>query len=221
MLYTGERDEGGRTLHSCRRRRCTSTDEVHLVRVRVLRHRASGSSTASLHVTVIVAHPPTECAWFEFECFWSISSSSVKKVGILYHEEFDSTWMTIIGKSKLVDNGWLQSIYEIRSKWVPVYVNHVFFAGISSSQRVESSHAFFKRFVYKRNSSVDFITWFNRAIARQRREELTTDHVNINEKPVSKMSNLIEKQMAETYTNKNFLHFNKNYGIVSFMILNL
>ncbi|KAK2634436.1 hypothetical protein Ddye_029228 [Dipteronia dyeriana] len=59
-------------------------------------------------------------------------------------EEFDSTWMEIIDKSKLVDNGWLQSMYEIRSKWVPVYVNHVFSSGISSSQRVENSHAFFK-----------------------------------------------------------------------------
>ena len=122
-------------------------------------------------------------------------------------EEFDSTWMTIIGKSKLVDNGWLQSIYEIRSKWVPVYVNHVFSAGMSSSQRVESSHAFFKRFVSKRNSLVDFITRFNRAIARQRREELTADHVDVNEKPVLKMPNLIEKQMAETYTRKIFYTF--------------
>ncbi|KAK2653161.1 hypothetical protein Ddye_013017 [Dipteronia dyeriana] len=108
-------------------------------------------------------------------------------------EEFDSTWMTIIGKSKLVDNGWLQSICEIRSKWVLVYVNHVFSVVMSSSQRVESSHSFFKRFVSKRNSLVDFITRFNRAVVRQRREELITDHVNINEKPVLKMPNLIEK----------------------------
>ncbi|TXG57321.1 hypothetical protein EZV62_018634 [Acer yangbiense] len=117
-------------------------------------------------------------------------------------EEFDSTWMTIISKSKLVDNGWLQSIYKIRSKRVSVYVNHVFSTGMSSSQQVESSHAFFKRSVSKINPLVDFITRFNRAIARQRREELTVDHVDINEKPVLKMPNLIEKQMAETYTHK-------------------
>ncbi|KAK2659395.1 hypothetical protein Ddye_005928, partial [Dipteronia dyeriana] len=60
-------------------------------------------------------------------------------------EEFDSTWMEIIDKSKLVDNGWLQSMYEIRLKWVTLYLNHVFSTGMSSSQRVESSHAFFKR----------------------------------------------------------------------------
>ncbi|KAK2652381.1 hypothetical protein Ddye_012237 [Dipteronia dyeriana] len=115
-------------------------------------------------------------------------------------EEFDSTRMEIIDKSKLVDNGWLQSIYEIRSKWVLVYVNHVFSVGMSSSQRVENSHAFFKRYVSKKNSLLDFITQFNRAIARQRHEEFITDHVDINEKPIFKMPNMIEKQMVEIYT---------------------
>ncbi|KAK2660154.1 hypothetical protein Ddye_006687 [Dipteronia dyeriana] len=37
-------------------------------------------------------------------------------------------------------------------------------------------------------------------IVRQRHEELIVDHADINEKPVLKMPNLIEKQMAETYT---------------------
>ncbi|KAK3221720.1 hypothetical protein Dsin_008745 [Dipteronia sinensis] len=41
---------------------------------------------------------------------------------------------------------------------------------------------------------------FHRAIVRQRREELIADHVDIIEKPVLKMPNMIEKQMAETYT---------------------
>ncbi|KAK1559326.1 hypothetical protein Q3G72_013331 [Acer saccharum] len=46
-----------------------------------------------------------------------------------------------------------------------------------------------------------------RAIARQRREELTADHVDVNEKPMLKMPNLIERQMAETYTHKIFYTF--------------
>ncbi|KAK3182984.1 hypothetical protein Dsin_030270 [Dipteronia sinensis] len=93
-------------------------------------------------------------------------------------------------------------MYEISSKWVLVYVNHVFSTEMSSSQRVESYHAFFKRYVSKKNSLLDFITRFNRAIARQRHEELIADHVDINEKPLLKMPNLIEKQMVEIYTRK-------------------
>lgn len=30
-------------------------------------------------------------------------------------------------KAQLDDNEWLHEIYEIRSKWVPKHVNHVFF----------------------------------------------------------------------------------------------
>ena len=41
-------------------------------------------------------------------------------------EEFDVKWMVVASKSGLSGNGWLQSIYRIRSTWVPTYVNHVF-----------------------------------------------------------------------------------------------
>ncbi|KAH9679171.1 protein FAR1-related sequence [Citrus sinensis] len=60
-------------------------------------------------------------------------------------EEFDALWKDVIDKAKLTENEWLQGVYEIRSKWVPAYVNHVFSAGMSSSQRAESNHAIFKR----------------------------------------------------------------------------
>ncbi|KAK0593930.1 hypothetical protein LWI29_030171 [Acer saccharum] len=115
-------------------------------------------------------------------------------------EEFDSNWIEIVEKSNLNDNAWLRSMYELRSKWVPVYINHVFSVGMSSSQRAEISHAFFKRYVSKKNSLFDFITRFNRALAHQRHEELRADHVDINEKPVFKLPLHIEKQMSEIYT---------------------
>ncbi|XP_060668873.1 protein FAR-RED IMPAIRED RESPONSE 1-like [Ziziphus jujuba] len=60
-------------------------------------------------------------------------------------EEFERKWASIIEKANLHDNKWLKSIFELRSRWVPAYVNHVFSAGMSSSQRTESSYAFLKR----------------------------------------------------------------------------
>ncbi|TXG46532.1 hypothetical protein EZV62_027968 [Acer yangbiense] len=122
-------------------------------------------------------------------------------------EEFDSRWKEIITKIQLNENEWLQSMYEIRSKWVPVYVNHVFSAGMSNSQRVESCHAFFKRYVSKKDSLVEFVVRFNRALARQHHEELHADHIDINEKPVIKLPFAMEKQMSEIYTRKMFYKF--------------
>ncbi|KAL6219017.1 hypothetical protein ACLB2K_012224 [Fragaria x ananassa] len=54
-------------------------------------------------------------------------------------------WTTIVESSGLSDNGWLQTMYDIRSSWVPAYVNHIFSTGMSSSQQAESGHAFYKR----------------------------------------------------------------------------
>ncbi|KAK3229434.1 hypothetical protein Dsin_001315 [Dipteronia sinensis] len=71
---------------------------------------------------------------------------------------------------------------------------------MSSSQRAEISHAFFKRYISKRNSLFDFITRFNRELAHQKHGELRADHVDINEKPVFKLPLTIEKQMSEIYT---------------------
>ncbi|XP_060672779.1 protein FAR1-RELATED SEQUENCE 5-like [Ziziphus jujuba] len=104
-------------------------------------------------------------------------------------EEFERKWVTTIEKASLDNNDWLKSIFELRSRWVPAYVNHIFLAGMSSSQRVESSHAFFKKYVSKRNLLMDFILRFNRALAHQRHEELGVDHVDINEKLASVIVN--------------------------------
>ncbi|XP_073154088.1 protein FAR1-RELATED SEQUENCE 5-like [Henckelia pumila] len=59
--------------------------------------------------------------------------------------EFVSSWEEAMKCAKLEGNDWLQLMYDLRKKWVPAYLNHVFAAGMSSSQISESSHSFFKR----------------------------------------------------------------------------
>ncbi|KAK9290644.1 hypothetical protein L1049_008817 [Liquidambar formosana] len=131
------------------------------------------------------------------KCIWNSESN----------EEFESDWLNIIQKCDFQDNGWLNTMYGLRERWVPAYVRHVFSAGMSSSQRAESNHAFFKRFVNKKNSLMDFVTRFNRGVAHQRHEELISDHVDKNEKPELKTPLLMEKQMADIYTRTIFLKF--------------
>ncbi|XP_024178948.1 protein FAR1-RELATED SEQUENCE 5-like [Rosa chinensis] len=127
-------------------------------------------------------------------CIWNSSSK----------EEFDSRWIEITKKSGLSDNKWLESIYEIRSSWIPAHVNHVFSAGMSSSQRAESQHSFFKNYVSDQNSLVEFMVQFKRGLLHQRHYELEEDHINIDEKPKTVMSLDIEDYMAKVYTRKLF-----------------
>nr|XP_048328421.1 protein FAR1-RELATED SEQUENCE 5-like [Ziziphus jujuba var. spinosa] len=115
-------------------------------------------------------------------------------------EEFERKWTSIIEKVNLYDNEWLKSIFELCSRWVPAYVNHVFSAGISSSQYEESSHAFFRRYFLKKNLLMDFILRFNRAFAYQRHDDLSADHVDINEKPVLKLP--LEMENCKKFENE-------------------
>ncbi|KZT75301.1 hypothetical protein F511_47674, partial [Dorcoceras hygrometricum] len=77
----------------------------------------------------------------------------------------------------------LSLMYDMRQKWVPAYLNHIFCAGMSSSQRAESSHAFYKSYASKKNTLMDFVIRFNGALRHQRHNELVADHVDINEHP--------------------------------------
>ncbi|KAH6792221.1 hypothetical protein C2S52_002698 [Perilla frutescens var. hirtella] len=68
---------------------------------------------------------------------------------------------------------------------------------------------FFKRYVNRKNSLVDFIMRFNRALVHQRHEELVANHTNLNEKLRMVTGFLMESQMASIYTKTIFLRFQK------------
>ncbi|XP_004309400.1 PREDICTED: protein FAR1-RELATED SEQUENCE 5-like, partial [Fragaria vesca subsp. vesca] len=127
-------------------------------------------------------------------CIWNSSSG----------DEFDSRWNELIEKSGLSDNKWLKSIYEIRSSWIPAHVNHCFSVGMSSSQRAESQHSFFKDYVSQWNTLVEFMVQFRRGLLHQRNHKLREDHINIEEKVKTAMSLDIEDDMAKVYTRKCF-----------------
>ncbi|XP_020254511.1 protein FAR-RED IMPAIRED RESPONSE 1-like [Asparagus officinalis] len=122
-------------------------------------------------------------------------------------EEFDLQWESLIKKSGLEGNKWLQDQYELRSRWIPAYVNHIFSADMSSSQRAESGHAFFKKFVSKNNSLVDFMIQFGRRLVRQRHEELMADHKDVIEKPKLRINHDFLEQMVDIYTNEMYYKF--------------
>nr|XP_011465783.1 PREDICTED: protein FAR-RED IMPAIRED RESPONSE 1-like [Fragaria vesca subsp. vesca]XP_011465787.1 PREDICTED: protein FAR-RED IMPAIRED RESPONSE 1-like [Fragaria vesca subsp. vesca] len=86
-------------------------------------------------------------------------------------------------------------------------MNHVFSAGMSSSQRAESAHSFFKDYVSDKNSLVEFMVQFNRGMLHKRHEELIVDHIDVNEKPRFKCPIKMEKQMSDIYTRKYYYKF--------------
>ncbi|KAL2526124.1 Protein FAR1-RELATED SEQUENCE [Abeliophyllum distichum] len=121
--------------------------------------------------------------------------------------EFEQQWIKIMETTELSNNEWLSSLFEIRNRWVPAYIKHVFAAGMSSSQRSESGHSFLKKYVDKKNSLTDFVARFNRALIHQRHEELAANHIDLTQTPKVTTALMMENQMVQIYTKKIFLLF--------------
>ncbi|KAK9284366.1 hypothetical protein L1049_023537 [Liquidambar formosana] len=88
-------------------------------------------------------------------CIWDLENP----------QEFESRWVDLIKKIELQGHSWLTTMFNLRERWILAFVKHIFSARMSASQRAESNHAFFKKYVDKRNSLMDFITRFDRALA--------------------------------------------------------
>ncbi|WCJ25499.1 FAR1-related sequence 5 [Euphorbia peplus] len=157
-------------------------------------------------------------------CIWHIVSKFSEKIGAKkyatldgkFHdciwnsespEEFDLKWTELVTEGGLNKNEWLKHIYQIRSKWIPAYVNHVFSANMSSSQRAETNHAFFKKYINKSNSLFDFMVRFGRGLVKQRHGELVADIKDMNEKPKIKMNHDFLDHMVDLYTNEIYYIF--------------
>ncbi|XP_057808583.1 protein FAR-RED IMPAIRED RESPONSE 1-like [Salvia miltiorrhiza] len=66
--------------------------------------------------------------------------------------DFERRWTDFIAEYSFQDNRWLRDLYSERENWVPIYLNHLFWAGMVSTQRSESMHAFFDGYVNSRST---------------------------------------------------------------------
>ncbi|GAB2286404.1 hypothetical protein Dimus_039763 [Dionaea muscipula] len=157
-------------------------------------------------------------------CIWHITIKFSEKISALSYkeyyeefrhwiwnsetsEEFEWGWPQLVERANLSGNEWLKNLFKIRERWVPAYMKHIFSAHMTSSQRAESFHAFFKKYVSPNNSLLDFVTRFEREISCIRHNELDIDHKDVNESPHLKTMYPMEKAMSELYTHEIFYKF--------------
>ncbi|CAB4273543.1 unnamed protein product [Prunus armeniaca] len=175
---------------------------------------------AAMSRAISITFPTT----FHRLCIWHITSKfSVKLPHSAYKEywgefqkaiwdtdnkdEFDAKWNIVVTKAGLTDHPWLSSMFDLRESWVSAYARHFFAAGMSSSQRAECSHGFFKQYISRRNSLMDFIIRFERALSHQRQKDLVADHVDAFEVAQCILPMPMNKQMATLYTRTMFQKF--------------
>ncbi|CAL8133132.1 unnamed protein product [Prunus armeniaca] len=156
---------------------------------------------ATMAKAIVQSLPTT----YHMYCIWHIMNKFSKKLNSRYNteelhnciwdidrkEEFDVKWQEVVGSNGLKDHIWLNSIFDLRHNWIPAYYEHVFSA--------KSSHAFFKQYVCRKNSFIEFIVRFERALAHQRHKELIGDHIDHNEVPRTQLSTPMERKVMDNY----------------------
>ncbi|BBH05476.1 hypothetical protein Prudu_016869 [Prunus dulcis] len=164
---------------------------------------------AAMTRAISIAFPTT----FHRLCIWHITSKfSVKLPHSAYKEywrefhkdiwdtdnkdEFDAKWNIVVTKAGLTDHPWLSSMFDLRNLgFQPTHDNFL---------PLECQAAKERKYISRRNSSMNFIIRFERALSHQRQKELVADHVDAFEVAQCILPMLMSKQMATLYTRTMF-----------------
>ncbi|XP_021759494.1 protein FAR-RED IMPAIRED RESPONSE 1-like [Chenopodium quinoa] len=90
-------------------------------------------------------------------------------------EEFHIRWAEFIAEYKLEDNEWLQSLHKESCMWVPTYMKEFFWAGMKTTQRVESINRFFDGYVNRKTKLHEFPQKYCMALDQRVRDEVSAD----------------------------------------------
>ena len=98
--------------------------------------------------------------------------------------DFEDAWSNMVKQYGLETNNWVKDTYDNRAMWAEAYLRGHFFAGMKSTQRCEGMHAFFKPFLPLKLKLFEFVSHYDRAIARMRNNEAQAEAITENTEPV-------------------------------------
>ncbi|RYR25239.1 hypothetical protein Ahy_B02g058904 [Arachis hypogaea] len=111
----------------------------------------------------------------------------------------EATACTVFGSPDLIVSVWYAELYEDRHIWIPVYLDHHFWAGMRSTQRNESMHSFFNKFITRNSSLRQFVKQYDNCLTK-REFDAADFHTVI---PCATKS-AIEEQFQCVYTHEKF-----------------
>lgn len=121
--------------------------------------------------------------------------------------DFESAWGFMIQHFGVGDHEWLQSLYEDRTRWAPVYLKDIFFAGMASVRPCETLNAFFDRYVHKQTPLKEFLDKYELALQKKYKEEAVSDMESRNSTLTLKTRCSFEMQLSKVYTREIFKKF--------------
>lgn len=193
-------------------------------------HAMSGQAPVSIttdpdrHIQIAVSQilPQTRHRF----CKWAIFKETQEKLAHIYQnhptfatdfkkcindtetiDEFESCWQSLLERYYLMDNEWLQSMYNARHQWVPVYMRDTFFGELCKTEGSDDINSFFSGYVNATTTIQLLIKQYEKAVGSWHEKELKADHDTTNTTPILKTPSPMEKQAANLYTRRIFMKF--------------
>ncbi|QHN99609.1 Protein FAR-RED IMPAIRED RESPONSE [Arachis hypogaea] len=117
---------------------------------------------------------------------------------------FDRNWNDFLLNFGLANNKWLSDLYEDRHIWVPIYLDHHLWAGMKSTQRSESMHSFFNKYITRNSSLIQFVKQYDNCLGSREQAERESDAADFHTVIPCATKSSIEAQFQDAYTHAKF-----------------
>ncbi|RYQ96350.1 hypothetical protein Ahy_B08g092081 [Arachis hypogaea] len=131
-------------------------------------------------------------------------------------DTFDRNWNDFLTKYGIEGNKWLSELYEDRHIWIPVYLDHHFWAGMRRTQRSESMHSFFNKFITRNSSLRQFVKQYDNCLASREQTEREFDAADFHTMISCATKSAIEAQFQHVYTHEKFREVQAQFRVLSF-----
>uniref|UniRef100_A0A8I6Y712 Protein FAR1-RELATED SEQUENCE n=1 Tax=Hordeum vulgare subsp. vulgare TaxID=112509 RepID=A0A8I6Y712_HORVV len=120
-------------------------------------------------------------------------------------DEFEGAWKELMSEYKVEDCVYLKQMWDIGEKWAFPYFGHLFYAGMTTTQRSESVNFVLKRFVMPASSMNGFVRKYERFfIDRLQMEDYEEFHTR-HDKVVMKTRSPLERHASKMFEHKGIL----------------
>ncbi|KAK9229417.1 hypothetical protein WN944_022379 [Citrus x changshan-huyou] len=124
----------------------------------------------------------------------------------IYHslrpEEFEAAWEDMIQRHGIKDHGWIQTLYEDRKRWAPVYLKEAYLSGVFSFLQNEVSTSYFEGYLDKNTPLKEFLDKYDQALRANYQLEALADMDSRNSSCIQKPRCYYEFQLSKLYTNE-------------------
>ncbi|QHO07828.1 Protein FAR-RED ELONGATED HYPOCOTYL [Arachis hypogaea] len=103
-----------------------------------------------------------------------------------------------------IENNEEADLYEDRHIWVPIYLDHHFWAGMRSTQRSESMHSFFNKYITRNSSLIQFVKQYDNCLGSREQAERESDAADFHTVIPCATKSSIEAQFQDAYTHAKF-----------------